>query len=356
MIMPQNWRYAALWPGSWLYRGIVQLRNYAYDRGLLQTVRVPATVVSVGNLSVGGTGKTPMVALLAQALLQRQLRVAIVARGYHRQGRGTCVVSDGRGTLAALHDAGDEPLLLAQECPQAPLVVDRSKTFAAQWAVQNFHPDILLVDDGFQHRRLQRDCDLVLLPAALAMPPAWLLPAGPLREPWSSLQRAHWIGMTGAAPLPPPLRQRVMQQASNYSTAPLAALQFVVEGLEHLWSRQNLATGRLAGAKVILVSGIAHPQGFHDLVAATGAFIAGAMTFRDHHRYAAKDIAALTQRRHAEGADIIVTTAKDAVKLREWEALKNLPILVLKMRAQLAPEDFAALLALIERAHAQRRS
>ena len=163
MFTSQVWRYPALLPFSWLYGGAVRWRNWAYEHNVLSGVRVPATVVSVGNLSMGGTGKTPTVAHLANALQEKNFRVAIVARGYHREGRGACLVSDGRGVLADLKSAGDEPLVLAHKCPRVPVVVDRSKTTAAQMAVEKFHPQIVLVDDGLQHRRLQRDYEFVVM-------------------------------------------------------------------------------------------------------------------------------------------------------------------------------------------------
>ncbi|MGH7494367.1 MAG: tetraacyldisaccharide 4'-kinase [bacterium] len=356
MTIHQSWRYPALLPLSWLYLSVVHWRNWAYDRKIFRTVRLPTTVISIGNLTTGGTGKTPIVALLANALLERNFRVAIVAGGYRREGRGSCIVSDGRGRLAGLRSAGDEPMLLAQKCPRVPIVVDRNKTAAAQIALDKFLPEIILVDDGFQHRRLQRDNDLVLLDAQLLSPPAWLLPAGPLREPWSSLRRAHWVGLTNTSPVPEAARRELLQFIHEHSRAPVVPISFVADHLEHLWGRESLANEKLANAKVFLVSGIANPQRFHRMAADLGSRPAGKLVYHDHHRFTRVEVRALIEQFRTSGADFLITTAKDGVKLRQFELLESLPVFVLEIRPQITPADFDALLSAIERMHAQRHA
>jgi tetraacyldisaccharide 4'-kinase len=356
MASPQTWRYPALLPLSGLYRGAVRWRNRAYDRKVFQTVRLPATVVSIGNLSVGGTGKTPMAALLANTLTERHFRVAIVARGYHREGKGVCIVSDGRGTLADLKNAGDEPLLLAQECPRVPVVVARSKTAAAQLAVNEFSPEIILVDDGFQHRRLLRDLDFVLLPVSHLLPGTWLLPAGPLREPWSSLRRAHWIGLIGISHVPVEKQKEVLKIVRGNSRASVISINFIADRVEHLWGQKSLAIKQLRNARVLLVSGIANPQRFHLMAAELGSRSVGELEYRDHHQFTRAEAQGMVERFRASGADFLITTAKDGVKLRQFEILKRVPVFVLEIRPHIAPAEFAALLASFEQTHMTRKS
>ncbi len=356
MVSSQTWRYPALLPFSWIYGGIVRLRTWAYERNLFKSVRLPATVVSVGNLAVGGTGKTPTVALLANALSARNFRVAIVARGYLRQGKGACVVSDGRGSLADLKDAGDEPLLLAHKCPQAPIVVARSKTAAAQLAMEEFHPEIILVDDGLQHRRLQRDCDLVLLPAPHLSPPAWLLPAGPLREPWSSLQRAHWVTVSEVGKLSRDEQESMFRTIRGRTKAQVISMDSVADRLEQLWGERSLAKEQLQHAAVFLVSGIANPQRLQRMALHLGAIRAGALAYRDHHAFTRKDAETITRQFQASGAELLITTAKDGIKLRQFEMLQGLPIYILEIRVEIAPADFAALLSFIEKLHQGRHN
>lgn len=348
MTEPQTWRYPALLPFSWLYAGAVRLRNWGYEAGLFETVRVPATVISVGNLTVGGAGKTPLVAWLANALADQGLRVAIVARGYRREGRGTCIVSDGRGQLADLKNAGDEPLLLAHKCPRAAIVVDRSKSVAAQIAAQRFQPQIILIDDGFQHRRLQREGDIVLMPAHLLSSPAWLLPAGPWREPPASLRRAHVVALTGIAHLPGEEQRDLVQTVRRYTPATILAVNFVAGDLEHLSGESRLAREQLRQAEVFLVSGIGNPWRFREMTAGLHARLAGELIYRDHHRFTAGDAAEIAQRFRAAGAHFIITTAKDAIKLRQFENLLRLPCFVLEICFHAAPPDRETLLAFVD--------
>ncbi len=347
MSISPAWRYPALLPLSWLYSGMVRLRNWCYERKIFRTVRLSATVVSIGNLSVGGTGKTPTTALLANALVHCGLRVAIVARGYRRKDKDACIVSDGRGARAGLPNAGDEPLLLAQQCPQVPIVVARSKTRAAQVAVEKFRPEIILVDDGMQHRRLQRDLEMVLLPASLMSPPAWLLPAGPLREPWSGLRRAQAIGITGVADLTAAQKNDLYHFISQRSPAPIVLLDFVADHLASLRDDGNLPMAQLAQAKVLLVSGIAAPQRFHRMAADLGAQIAGEIVYRDHHNYTRTDAGAIAKCFQNSNADLIITTAKDGIKLRLFESLLKLPVFILEIRARILPENLSALVSMM---------
>lgn len=328
--------FPLLTPLSWLYRGLVQLRNLSYDKGILAATQLPAFVISIGNLSVGGTGKTPMTIFLAQALRRAGWRVVIVARGYRREGRGACLVSDGEKILADLREAGDEPLLLAQACPGVPVIVDRNKTHAAAIAVEQFNPQIILVDDGFQHRRLQRDLDLVLVPAAFFLQTPRLLPAGPLREPFINLWRAQFLLLTGLTDLTPSQQNHVWERCRHFE-ARAFALHFQAQALISLGEREILPLKQLRSAKVVLVSGIAQPDRFHRMMQALGVQVVHTMRFSDHYNYRATDADHIAKTFAKTRGDLLITTTKDAVKLRNFECLAQLPCYALEIVA--TPEE-----------------
>ena len=186
-------------PFSFLYGTAVALRNWLYNRGIKVSHRLDCRVISVGNLSVGGTGKTPMVECFARRLHGDGRGVAILSRGYRGKGKGTVIVSDGVNLLVDDRYAGDEPYLLASRLRSVPVIVNRDRVKGAEKALHRFHSKYLILDDGFQYRRLQRDLDVVLVDFQSS--PQRLLPAGPLREPWRNLRRADLIFLT-KCPLP----------------------------------------------------------------------------------------------------------------------------------------------------------
>lgn len=344
MSWPEHkWRLAPLLPLAWLYRSIVAWRNFFYDKKFFSIERVAAKVVSVGNLSAGGAGKTPTVAFLANALTERGCKVAIVARGYGRSGTGACLVSDGHTVLAEIHEAGDEPLLLAQQCPRVAVVVAESKTHAAQIAAEHFQPDVILVDDGFQHRRLQRELDWVLISARMLMQKPWLLPAGPLREPLRNLRRAHIILLTETNGLGVKERQKVLNILARVTTASIMPINFVGDHVRPLFEGKMLATFSAQQTSAFLVSGIARPERFRQSVEAFGIKVREHAIYRDHHRYSARDVEALARKFQNSGADCLLTTAKDAVKLQSFARLQALPSYVLELRLSVEADDTASL-------------
>lgn len=285
-------------PASAVYGAVVAARNVAYDRGWLRATRVPAHVVSVGNLTVGGTGKTPVALWIAEQLRARGHRVAIVARGYRKRRPGVVVVSTGGGPLVAPEDGGDEAVMLAHRFA-GPVVTAERRAEGAAHACTVLGCDTIVLDDGFQHRALARDVDVVVLsddPAA-----ARLLPAGSRREPWAALRRAQLaltVGTTAAPAAGPP--------AVRIDVEPLA----LVTVRDGAWATSPL--GALAGADVVAVAGVAGPGRFVATLAALGARVVRTLAFPDHHAYGPEDLATLAAAA-AEGR--LVTTEKDLVKL-----------------------------------------
>jgi tetraacyldisaccharide 4'-kinase len=299
---------------SLAYGAAIRTRNAGFNLGLLPAQRLPCRVVCVGNLTVGGTGKTPAVIALARRLTEAGSKLCVVLRGYGRSGPAVGVVSDGRDLLLTWQHAGEEAVLLARHLPGVPILVGGDRLQVGRLALQRFGPDTILLDDGFQHRRLHRDVDLVLLDATDPFGGGWLLPRGRLREPVTGLARAHAVVVTRsdqAADLES-LRQ------SLRATAPEIPIAWAV----HRPSRVvDLASGEersvevLRGARVFAVSGIANPRSFHQTVTDLGATIAGALVFPDHHAFLTQDRAHMAREARAAGATHILTTEKDAIRL-----------------------------------------
>ncbi|HEU5402095.1 MAG TPA: tetraacyldisaccharide 4'-kinase [Terriglobales bacterium] len=272
-------------PLSALYGAVVRGRNVLYDAGVLRTRRLAGPVVSVGNLSVGGAGKTPFVILLGEMLKQRGVAFDVLSRGYGRNTRGTRLV-DPEGTAA---EFGDEPLLIARKL-RASVVVGESRHDAGALAEQKFGPQLHLLDDGFQHRQLARDFNIVLLSKEDL--DDRLLPSGRLREPLESLKRADVL--------------------------------VVLEGLRDerltrfgkpIWQvRRGLAVAN-APSRAAAFCGIARPQVFFEQLRAAGVSVVMEKPYRDHHAYSAEDVRQLLTLAKQHGAGGFVTTEKDAVNL-----------------------------------------
>lgn len=305
-----------LTPLAWAYRGGLAVRELAYRRGWLVRGRLPCVVVSVGNLTVGGTGKTPAVEMVARWLSDEGRRVVIVSRGYGRRpGAPVELVSDGGAPRLPAERAGDEPLLLARRLPGVAVVVGADRLRAGQWAVSNLRPDVVLLDDGFQQRRLVKDVEIVCLDARAPWGPGGLFPRGTLREPRSALTRADLLIVTrgDARRNLAGLFDEIRHHAGP---APCLAADYAVEALEDLASGALHPASALAGRGVLAFAGIAAPERLVETLTAHGANVRDVVAFPDHHVYRPSDLAAVTRRARAMGASLLVTTEKDAVRLR----------------------------------------
>jgi tetraacyldisaccharide 4'-kinase len=290
---------AALVPAALVYGAASALRNRLYDAGWLPSRRVPAWVVSVGNLTVGGTGKTPTALWLAERLAARRRRPGIVARGYGKRRAGVVVVGEAGEPLVDPDDGGDEAVLLARRFA-GPVVTGERRAEAAAFACAHFALDTVVLDDGFQHRALVRDADLVLATADALV--TWPLPAGPLREAPASLARARAVlAIDGEAPAAGHV------PVFTGALVPVALVGIAGDGS---WYEEDLAS--LASEPVVAASGIARPERFSASLRALGAHVVETLTFPDHHRYGKADAARIAD--VARGRRVIVTE-KDLVKL-----------------------------------------
>ena len=326
--VPQRATRGALAVGALGYGAAVRLRSAGYSLGLLRVQRLPCGVVCVGNLTVGGTGKTPMVITLARRLTDGGRKVAVLLRGYGRTGSGVEVVSDGRDLFLDWRRAGDEAVLLAKSLPGVPIVVGGERVAAGRLAVQRFGPDTLLLDDGFQHRQLHRDLDLVMLDATDPFGGGRLLPRGRLREPVAALKRAHAVllSRTDQASEVAGLRRRLEQVIPG---VPQVLTRHRPSGLTDLAGGGERPLESLRGRRVLAMSGIANPLAFHRTLADLGAVLAAALAFPDHHPYGPADLARVAAVAREAGAELVVTTEKDAVRMPA--GVSPWPILALRV-------------------------
>jgi len=324
-------------PLGWLWSAGARLHQAVYARGLRARGRLPYPVVSVGSLAAGGAGKTPVAAWLASALARGGWPAALASRGYGRRGRtGPLVVSDGRRVRARVACAGDEPLLLAARAPGVPVLVDRDRARLGWRAVSAFGARVLVLDDGFQHHRLHRDVDIVLIDGVLGFGSRRCLPRGPLREPLSALGRAHAVGVVDG-PLPEAdaaLLDRLAPDALRFEARrrPLR--------LRPLGGGVGEAPESLLGVQVGMLCALARPASLRRSLLDLGARVTAERCFRDHHVYRRRDLRGL-----AREAPLWVTTEKDAVKLqRHWAGEAEVRVLSLELEVE-APERLLGWLA-----------
>ncbi len=321
---------AALGPAAGLYAAGVGLRNAAYAIGMLQSRAAAVRTVSIGNLRVGGTGKTPLTRWLAAEVSARGVAAAIVSRGYGGSRREPHVVGDGSAVASTVAESGDEAVMLARTSG-VPVVAGVDRAAAAELAVVRFGSRLLLCDDAFQHRALRRDLDLVLIDAGERGGLGRLLPAGPLREPLRALERADVVlvrARDDAEGEPPPARPG--QLVLRVRFAPHALVQPRPGG----WEELGLAA--LAGQRVLALSGVARPAPLYDTLGDWQAELVHVLEYPDHHRYDAHDWQVISAA--AKDVDLVVTTEKDLVKLEAFPfARGKLVALALGVTVENAP-------------------
>ncbi len=300
----RKWPALLLYPFSLLYSAVVRFRNTLYDLGFLKSRSVGCAVISIGNITVGGSGKTPVTQWLVNELRARGVKAVILSRGYKRKSRGTVLAADEEGPLAGAEETGDEPLMLALNCPGTPVLVDADRLRGAQ-AAARFCPDVIVLDDGFQHRRMARDLDIVTFRNRLPLGNGFCLPAGPLREPPSGLKRADLLLFTGDGSLP--------QDFHSYGKHAFAAAYRLYDAVNA--AGQSIDTFRLEGKKTVVFCGVANPMSFYRLLQNAGVSITDFNAFPDHHFYTDCELESLKKKAERLGAELILTTEKDWVKL-----------------------------------------
>jgi len=305
-------------PPAALYAMWMRTRAILYRRGVCRSNRLPCRVISVGNLSVGGTGKTPMVLYLARYLTDKGLKVVIISRGYRgRLETEGGIVSDGQKVLVGVADSGDEPQILATQLAGVPVIVGGNRYRAGQRAVRAYVPDVILLDDAFQHLQLQRDLDLVLMDCRRPLGNGYTLPAGELREPPQALGRCDAVLLTRC-------RDAARTQAGETSGGELAGhTRSPVFKTRHVPVIREIIPAMgggsvkspLADRRVFAFSGVARNDEFLYTLSGFDCDVAGSLGFPDHHFYTAKDLDGICRQAERLAVDLIVTTEKDYVKI-----------------------------------------
>ncbi len=317
--------YWFLIPFAVLWSSLVWGRRWLAGIGLLRCRRLSGVqVVSIGNITVGGTGKSPLVAGLAATLSGTGRTVAVISRGYGalKRASGPLLVSDGSGPITTPREAGDEPVMMA-EALEVPVIVSRDRLLGARLARDRYDAEVVILDDAFQHLAISRDLNVVLLEASDPFGNGWTLPAGKLREPLSALKAADLFVLVhrGDVIEPTPDRLKGLLRAFSRNAMIIDAL-LGIRGLRKLGRKLDQSGGEeltglndVAGRPVILVSGIGTPRYFEEEVAAGGLPVVEHLAFRDHHRYDEDDVERIGARFLASGAELLLTTAKDERKL-----------------------------------------
>jgi tetraacyldisaccharide 4'-kinase len=316
-----------------LYGAAVKLRLQAYRRGLLNTTKLEAPVISVGNITVGGTGKTPLVDWFCRALAQEGRKPCVLTRGYRRAQPNTRVlVSDGNAVLTTAAQAGDEAFLLAENLKGiAAVISDADRSAAGQWALREWKVDAFVLDDGFQHLQLARDFNVLAVDATDPWGSNKLLPTGRLREPLSGLVRADCIVVTRADD--PEQTKSVVAELKRRVNCPVLTSQMKNVGIENLVGEK---VESLSGP-LTAFCGVGNPESFFTQARKANLSLASTHAFRDHHAFEQRDIDQITRQAQHEGATALITTAKDAVKLHRLHFA--LPCYVLKIAIEVREEE-----------------
>lgn len=342
---------------SHLYRSIVEFRLWLFRTGIFRHHTLGCQVVSVGNLTVGGTGKTPIVEIFARSLQQSGRRVAILSRGYKRveptfsermrkrfrysskSPRPSIVVSDGKRLLSNSESSGDEPYMLASNLPDVAVLVDKNRIVSGQYAIAELGCDTLILDDGFQYLSLKHRLDIVLVDSRNPFGNEHVLPRGILRERVANIRRASFIFITKCAEGGvPELKSRLRRLNPD---AEIAECRHSPRYLQNVYSGKRHELTMLNGKKVAAVSGIAVPEGFETELEKLGASVLMRNRYADHHRYTQQEILDVINKGLQTGVDMIVTTEKDAVRFPMIER-RDLPIYFLRVEIEMlsGEEDF----------------
>jgi tetraacyldisaccharide 4'-kinase len=314
-------------PISWLIRGGLlgwalvyslglAVYLWGYRVGIKRRVRLPVTVVSVGNLSFGGTGKTPAVIALARALVDSGRRVVILSRGHGGSADGPRVVSDGKQLMGiGSQEAGDEPVMLALSLPGVPVLVGRDRRVTGAMACEEFIPDVIILDDGMQYWQLYRDVEIAVVDALRPFGSGFVMPAGDLREPRSGLARANYILLTNADCVEPD--RMLSLKATLGRLAPDAQLHDCVRVLDGFVSAVGSSDKRLPvkGEKVLSFCGIGRPESFERALKSLGVDTLDSLVFPDHWAYREVDLRRIESRRMELDVQTVVTTEKDLARI-----------------------------------------
>lgn len=323
---------------SYLFLTVVSIRYFLYRTGLLRRYPLGTQVISIGNVTAGGTGKTPVTEIFARTLAAEGRKVAILSRGYRRKEapwwqrlftqviEKPLVVSDGRRVLLDSATGGDEPYMLASNLPGVAVVVDRNRVKAGRYAVNRLGCDTLILDDGFQYQKLKHSIEVVLVDSTNPFGNGNLLPRGILREPVRNFKRADIIFLTKCRGDVSAVKEEIRRYNT---TAEIVECNHTPKVMKDVWSREEFPLDWLRDKTVCTLSGIASPKGFENSLRHLGAKVVWCERYADHHRYDASEVLYALNRTADMGADALVTTEKDAVR---FPRLETAPVKCLYLR------------------------
>ena len=344
-----SWWLFPFFPASVLYSGVVRLRNVFYQAGLFKIRKLGCKVISIGNITVGGTGKTPMVIMLANLLKEKGYKPAVLSRGYKGKKKGRVnIVSNGATVLMTPAEAGDEPVLIAESASDIPVITGKSRYLTGTFAIEHFGTDVLILDDAFQHRSIFRDVDIVLLDKTYPYGNGFLIPRGELREPASALERADIIVKTGVKDQGPEVRDqksgtrsqgsgiRDQQSGTHIFEAyrkPVALLKGV--------AGDTYPLDHLNGKRIFAFAGIARPESFKNTIESLRGELVDFIDFPDHHAYTQRDLTKIKKTALRSLAPIILTTEKDGIKLIDFpDYLRDIYLLKIEMEISPSQKEF----------------
>ncbi len=328
-----------------VYGALVQSRLLLYRAGILRRKTLGCMIVSVGNLTVGGTGKTPVVEMLARSLSRGGRRVAILSRGYMRKPHFNLwrwweqkfhyhplIVSDGQKVFAGSKEAGDEPFMLAKNLPGVAVLVDKNRVKAGSYAVETMGVDTLILDDGFQYLPLGRRVDIVLVDAARPFGNGQLLPRGILREPLKNLKRATMVFLTKVDGVDTSSAMETIRQC--HVEVPVVECRHEPRHLEEIPTGSVKPTGLLRGKRIAVLTAIACPDSFEKALRDLGADIALTVRYPDHHRVTERELNEVIKEAGRKKIDAVITTEKDAVRFPGLQK-KSIPLYFLRVEIQI---------------------
>ncbi len=323
---------------------LVQLRLWLHKHRIIRADTLGCQVISVGNVTVGGTGKTPIVETFARSLTEKGRKVAILSRGYKsrktplwekilkREERLPRVVSNGEHLLLNSNLAGDEPYMLASNLPEVAVLVDKDRVKSGKYAIRKLGCDTLVLDDGFQYLKLQHRLDIVLVDFTNPFGYGRVLPRGLLREPVRNIKRAGFIFITKCPPQGAPALKEKLRELNP--DAEISECRHTSKYLQNVYTRERLDLDAIRGKRVSAISGIAVPKGFEDGLRRLGAEVVHCAQYADHHRYTQQEIIETINQAVDAGAEMILTTEKDAVRFPRIERC-DLPVIYLRVEIEM---------------------
>jgi tetraacyldisaccharide 4'-kinase len=352
-----KFKRAMLWLPVKLYELVVRLRVVAYETDYLQAKKLDAFVISVGNITLGGTGKTPFVNYIARYLKREDRSVAILTRGYGRKSTERRILNDPRTnaqnpSTESYLEFGDEPLMLARSMPEVPIIIDKNRYESGRLAEQELHTQVLLLDDGYQHLALARDLNILLLDATDPFGGFEMVPFGRLREPLYGLKRADVVIVTRADKAFDQAQTLAIIKAVCGDKVPVMYFYSTITNLRLLTTGDVYEASEFVGWNVVVLCGIGNPQAFSEDLLQIGMNITAENFFPDHHAYTQKDIDEVFQTARDTGADAIITTEKDAIRLERFNH-SDIPVYVAQLEIQ--SEEEVRLKSLLLRALIRRQ-